>query len=75
MSNTYRYRAIYFLIFDSAYKIGVTNLPTGVGRSSVMDTHVGCHLACPPFSLHPHLCSTTEVHPPLHARATIYSLA
>jgi hypothetical protein len=34
MSITYRYRAIYFLILNSAYKVGVTSgLAVGVSRS------------------------------------------
>jgi hypothetical protein len=30
MSITYRYRAIYFLILNSAYKVGVTDLIFGM---------------------------------------------
>ena len=36
MSITYRYRAIYFLILNSAYKVGVTN-PTPLNKNLALE--------------------------------------
>ena len=36
MSITYRYRAIYFLILKSAYKVGVTN-PTPLKKNLALE--------------------------------------
>ena len=58
MSITYRYRAIYFLILNSAYKVGVTN-PTPLNKNLVLEIckkrdiesqMFGCSLASSFFS-------------------------